>query len=300
MIRSLPKKYQRDIEVLVESYGADQTLHEYIAAKQQKYFPELLGPNRMRDVDWTEEQHTAHATENLMAGYPLLERGYAKRILEDNPEELARSASTFGRLRYWWGTRNEYDDFLTYANDMLRTLASGDIELFQRYTEVTPSKATKGPRAEKLLHAGITAVINRDRNRLADAIAEYETWNKPKRYIECMYATLQGLLDSDPKQVAAGLDSFIETSRKITQLYDLFKYICLEPHGLYELCRWYDPELVAEFNPDRGLPWDYGLHCWVRGNEGKPPFYNVESLSPALQDWLVKIPFRDEQEHRWA
>lgn len=300
MIDSLPKKYQRDIEVLVDSYGAGQSLHDYFSAKQEKYFPELLGVHRMRDVDWTEDQHIAHATQSLMRGYPLLERGYGKRILDDNPEELARSASTFGRLSYWWGTRDECDDFLSGANDMLRILASGDIPLFQHYTSVTPAHAQRGPRAERLLHAGITAVISRDRERLAAAIAEYASWSKPKKHIVCLYATLQGIYDADPTQVSKGLNSFIDTSRKISQLYDLFKYICLEPHGLYELCRWYAPELVAEFDPNRGLPWDKGLYQWVRSNEGNQPFYDVTSLSSTLQEWLENIPFRDELQHHWV
>jgi hypothetical protein len=299
MIDSLPEKYRRDIEVLVECYGADQSLHDYISAIQERHFPKLLGENRIRNVDWSEEQHIAHATQHIMGGYPLLERGYAKRILEDNPEELARSASTFGRLLYWWGTRDECGSFLCNANDILRTLASGDIELFQRYTAVTPPQASSGPRAEKLLHAGVTAVISRDRERLADALAEYATWSKPTNYIACIYETLQGLWDGDPSQVARGLDSFVVTSRKVSQLYELFRYICLEPHGLYELCRWYDPGLVSEFEPDRGLPWDHGLYCWVRKNEGNSTFYDVESLSPALQDWLTHIPFRDELAHHW-
>lgn len=299
MIHSLPQKYRRDIEVLVESYRADQSLHDYISAKQEKHFPKQLGENRIRRVDWSDEQHIAHATQHLMGGYSLLERGYAKHILEDNPEELGRSASTFGRLQYWWGTRDECGNFLSNSNDMLRTLASGDISLFQRYTAVTPPKASAGPRAEKLLHAGITAVISRDRDRLADALAEYARWSKPKNYITCLYETLQGIWNSDPTQVARGLDSFIATSRKISQLNDLFKYICLEPHGLYELCRWYDPGLVSEFDPNRGLPWDYGLYCWVRNNEDKPPFYDVESFSPTLQDWLTHVPFRDELAHHW-
>lgn len=299
MIDSLPQEYRRDIEVLVESYGAKQSLYEYISAKQARFFPRLLVENRVRNVDWSEEQHIAHATQHLMSGFPLLERGYAKRILEDNPEELARSASTFGRLGFWWGTRDENGDFLCRANDMLRILASGDIGLFQRYAAVTPVRASQGPVAERLLHAGVTAVICRDRTRLADALSEFATWTKPKKHIAAMYATLQGLLDADPIAVARGLESFLGTSRKITQLYGLFRYICLEPHGLFELCRWYDPELVSLFDTDRGLPWDTGLSRWVRSNEGKPAFYNVESLSPTLQDWLVRIPFRDQLAHHW-
>ena len=173
MIEKLPKKFKRDLEVLVADYGAGIPLMDYLQQQQEEYFPALLGKNRITDVDWTEEQHVAHAAYTLLDGYALLERAYAVRILEDRPEELARAASTFGRLRYWWGTRDEYDDFLVYANDMLRTLASGDIALYERYTAVTPPFAKTGPRAEKLLHAGITAVISRDRDRLAGAISQY-------------------------------------------------------------------------------------------------------------------------------
>ncbi|TWU44512.1 hypothetical protein Poly51_60780 [Rubripirellula tenax] len=299
MIDSLPERYRRDIEVLVESYGTDQSIYEYISAEQKKHFPKLFGVNRIREVDWSSDQHVARATQHLMSGYALLERGYAKRIHEDRPEELARAASTFGRLSFWWGTRDENDGFLCNANDLLKTLASGDIELVQRYTAVTPQRAITGPMAAKLLHAGITAVISHDRERLADALDEYETWKKPKTYISCMYATLRGLLDSDAVQVAQGLDALINASRKIFQHYDLFKYICLEPHGLYELCRWYDAELVSEFNPDRCLPWDNGLYQWVRSNESRIPHYDVASLSTALQEWLVQLPFRDELAHHW-
>ena len=71
MLDSLPKKYRRDIEVLVESYGAGQSLHDTISDQQRKYFPMLLGENRIRHVDWSDEQHIAHAYAHLVTPYVL-------------------------------------------------------------------------------------------------------------------------------------------------------------------------------------------------------------------------------------
>jgi hypothetical protein len=150
-----------------------------------------------------------------------------------------------------------------------------------------------------LLHAGITAVVMRDKGRLAAAIAEYEAWDKPKHYITCIYTALRGLLVKDESLVVDGVQSLLKTSKKINQLYDIFKFISLETHGLYELCRWYEPALVDKFDVAQGVPWDSGLHSWVRRNEGSQPFYDVTSLSPELQDWLEKLPIKDDRCHHW-
>jgi hypothetical protein len=299
MFVKLPAKVRDFIELDVREYGAAQTLHDYIAAQQAEYFPRLLPKLREDEPQWTQGQCEARATAHLMNGHPLLHRGYSKRILEDAPSELAYSASLYARLRLWWGTRDEYDSFLNFSNDMLRALAAGDVFVIQRFAEVTPPRATTGPRAEKLLHAGITAAVLRDDERLAAAIAEYDTWDKPKAYISCIYTSFRGLLEKDETLVVEGLQSLLKTSKKISQLYDIFKVISLETHGMYELCRWYKPELVAKFDTTQGLPWDQGLSAWVRQNEGARPFYDVTSLSPDLHEWLEKLPIKDGRDHHW-
>jgi hypothetical protein len=234
-----------------------------------------------------------------LSGHPLLHRGYSKRIIEDAPCELGLSASLYARLRLWSGTRDESGSFLNFSNDMLRGLAAGDVFVIQRFAAITPPQATSGPRAERSLHAGITAVVLRDDARLASAIAEYDDWDKPKKYVSCIYASFRGLLAKDEAQVVEGLESLLATSNKINQLYDIFKVVSLETHGMYELCRWYNPDLVGSFDVARGLPWDKGLYAWVRQNDGALPFYDVTSLSPELQEWLVKLPISDALQHDW-
>jgi hypothetical protein len=115
-----------------------------------------------------------------------------------------------------------------------------------------------------------------------------------------MYVSFRGLLSRDAKMVTAGLNDLVNVSRQIKQLAELFKVISLEAHGMYELCRYYDPALVVDFDTERALPWDGELHTWVRQNEGGAPYCDLTALSPELQRWLTELPFRDDRKHHWA
>ncbi len=297
--KKLPEKIRKFIELDQREYGAATSLHEYVAPLQTEFFPNLVPKIQSQEPTWTEGQCKAAATKHLMAGHPLLHRGYSKRIAEDAPSELGYSASLFARLELWWGTRNESNGFTDFASDMLRALAAGDTFVIERFANVAPHRATGGSPDMKLLHNGIVATILRDKDLLAAAITDYEKTNKPKQYITCIFTSFRGLLANDEQLVVEGLDALLKTSKKIWQLYDIFKVISLETHGMYELCRWYDPKLVASFNTTRDLPWDNGLYAWVRENEGRPPYYDVSSLSPELHEWVKELPIQDGQRHDW-
>ena len=300
MLAQVSPKVRADVAFYVEDYGAGVSLYDYILAKQQKSFPRLLPTYEQSQPSWTEEQRIAAGTQHLMGGQPLLCRGIAKRITDDDPAELARSASLYARLRLWWGTRDEYDCFLNFSNEMLYALAAGDTFVIERFAAVTPNVATSGPWAERLLHNGIIAVIQRDEELLASAVDEIDLWTKPKCFIECVYTSLRGLLNRDEQLVCDGITRFLKNSRRMRPLYEIFKVISLESHGLYELCRWYEPDLVTGFDVDQGLPWDRGLSAWVRQSTETHPCHDVSALSPTLQEWLTKLPIQDGLRHDWV
>jgi hypothetical protein len=297
--KKLPEKILKSIELDQREYGAATSLDEYISSLQSEYFPRLLPSFQIDEPSWSESQCKAAATNHLMHGHRLLHRGYSRRIAEDAPSDLGYSASLYARLQLWWGTRDSSNGFTAFAYDMLRALAAGDTFVIERFANVAPHRAESGPPDGKLLHNGIVATILRDKELLAAAIADYEKTNKPKQYITCIFTSIRGLLAGDEQLVVEGLDALLKTSKRIWQLYDIFKVISLETHGIYELCRWYDPQLVASFKTTRDSPWDNGLYAWVRENEGRPPYYDVSSLSQELQEWVEKLPIQDGLRHDW-
>ena len=48
-----------------------------------------------------------------------------------------------------------------------------------------------------MIHAGVVATILRDDDLLATALADFEAWNKPKKYRASMASIFRGLLERD-------------------------------------------------------------------------------------------------------
>lgn len=295
----LTAKEWQDVEISMREEGGELSFLEYYAAQQAEHLPCIFKNSQRRYEHFTEEQRVADATAHLMRQF-LLSRGYAKRLSEDAPQELAYSASLFARLECWNGVVDLTDSLLHHARELMPALSAGDIGFVQRYAEVMPHRLTSGQEDLRLIHTGVIATVLRDDELLKAALADFQAWKKPKQYSMYMAAIFRGLLKRDGGMVTQGLNDLLKTSRKIWQLLSIYKLISLETHGMYELCRWFQPQLVASFDTSRSLPWDQGLCEWVQANEGKPTFYDVSSLSPTLQRWLVELPFRADRKHYWT
>ncbi|MCR9197661.1 MAG: hypothetical protein NXI04_03360 [Planctomycetaceae bacterium] len=288
-----------EVDFFMREYGADVSLYDHAQAQRDKHFSSLLPKTSQDNPDWTEEQVVAAGMRHLLSGEELLWCGISRRIANDDPAELARSASLYARLELWWGTRDECNNYLNFSHDMLRALSAGDTYVIQKFAAIVPNLAQEGAWDSRVLHNGVIAAINRDDAQLAMAIEESSRWSKPKKYLSCFYTALTGLLNRDATLVAEGISSFLKASRKLHQDEKILKAISLEAHGIYELCRWYSPELIVAFDHTQGLPWDRQLCEWVASSTDEQPFHDVTSLSPTLQRWLVELPIYDRLRHDW-
>lgn len=288
-----------EVEFFMREYGADVSLLDYISAKQKQFFPALLPKISNDNPEWTAEQVAAAGTRHLLSGEELLWCGIARRIANDEPAELARSVSLYARLELWSGTRDECDNYLNFSHDMLLALSAGDTYAIQKFAAVVPNFAGNGPWESRALHNGVIAAVTRDEQQLRKTVDEFNSWKSPKKYLSCLYTALTGLLQRDPLLVNEGISSFLKVSRKLHQDDKILKVISLEAHGIYELCRWYSPDLVAAFDHAQALPWDGQLCEWVASSTDKQPFHDVSSLSPILQKWLVDLPIYDGLRHDW-
>lgn len=300
MFEKLSADVRKSLDAIVRLYEPQKPLVDYVTALIPQHFPALLPNIQSCATDWSQEQVEAAAVKNLLVTSDLMPRGYAQRILYDSVEDLARSTSLEVRCQFWQGTRDANDEFLYHAIARLKVLGVGDIFAMQRFVETVPPRVTKGNQPWRFTHGGMAAVIRRSDELLATAIADFETWAKPLGYVRAIYESFRGLLAKDSQQVVSGLEQLLKASKQIKQMCPLYKVISLELHGMYELCRYYDRRLVADFDTERDLPWDRGLHAWVRQHEGQMPFYDVSSLSPVPQRWLTELPFRDDRKHHWS
>lgn len=298
MLAGIPPKLIKEVEHDIEFNGVLQPLAEYV----QNIIDEH--PTRYENIkaghpDWTDEQINADSVANLLNGYKMLCVGFSKRIAKEDPGELAAAASLYARLEFWSGTRDEYDDYSFNSTPLLYAAAAGDIAVCERYFETGERRCPKGAYESRHVYNAIAAITLRDTDLLAQAIADFDAWKKPKKFWVCMFEAFRAMLNLDADAFAAGLEATIQASTKLKPLWELFKAISLESHGVYELARWYDPELVAKVDTERKLPWDREFYAWVREHQGKPPFPDVSENSPLLQQWLEKLPFKDGRGYVW-
>lgn len=296
----LSAKYQAKVDHSYQMEGGSKAFLDYYETEQQSYLePRKKYADQAKYKHLSHELYVATRTSHMLKGMPQMVWGYAKRLAQDSPKELAYSASLYTRLQFWHGTQDTKGECQIEYIDLLRALAAGDTHVVQQVAKAPPETYKWGPYETKFVVTSVLAASVRNQEKLANAVAEYHKITKPKLFVTCMYTIFHGILDHDASQVTEGLESLLKTSRKINQLWEICKIISLETHGMYELCRWYDPTLVQEFDTERKLPWDTDLCDWVRQNEGKPTFHDVSRLSPVLQHWLEELPLGNGRDHFW-
>lgn len=296
----LSPKYQAEVDHSCQMEGGDKPFLEYYKNEQECYLePRKKRTDEAKYEHLSRERYVATRTSHMLKGMPQMVWGYAKRLAQDSPQELAHSASLYTRLEFWHGTQDRKGECQIDYIALLRALAAGDTYVVQQVAKAPPETYKWGSYETKFVVTSILAASQKDDSKLATAIEEYQRITKPKLFVTYMYNIFRAMLNHDASLAVEGLESLLKTSRKIYQLWEICKIISLETHGMYELCRWYDSDLVQGFNIERKLPWDTGLCDWVRQNEGKPTFHDVSQLSPALQQWLEELPLGNGRDHFW-
>lgn len=294
----LNKKTREHVEMDYEREGGDRSFAEHYGAMVREYLPKMLANRGPYDPIRTDEQEVAACLAHLADGPFMLSRGYAKRLIDDVPEELARSASLFSRLEVWGGISFEEGDHHYKAQRLLPAMAAGDFFVVERYAAELPHHANDGYVEHRMMHNGIVAAFLRNDDLLAKACADFKPPKSTPKWMCFIADVFRGLHQRDADAVAVALSEVLKSSRRIDK-FDVHKIISLETHGLYELCRRFDPTLVAGFDTCQSLPWDEGLYDWVRNHTHEPPCYDVSEISPLLQQWLDEIPFKADGHRYW-
>lgn len=264
VLAAVPKRGREYIAQIIAERGGQLALEQFLARNwnYHDYLRLDLGLSTREADQQIDEmtaalarEHPAWSRDQVRATVPFLtmtidlrEVVIARRFTLDDPAELGRGLAVLGRVRWFEnllaGTAGAEFDAL------LEAFAVRDLEAATHLAAGEPavSQPADGEELEflDLATLAVAAAVRRDGRALGSVIqrmsgGKLPPWQQGVR--EC----LGGLADRRADAVAAGLDQFLDGMRRLRQKDELEEAVSLTAHGLYRLCEWASPALVAGF-----------------------------------------------------
>ena len=186
-------------------------------------------------------------------------RGMARRLATGDIAEFSLFMQMYVRQSLLNLTANE-DEF-TEVWPLFHALAIQDQPTVDQYVKIATFPLKEGHPDTRLIyncvHALLCARVSQGKTMLKKRSA-----GKTPDWIEGIIACMQGVIAHDASQVAVGMEQHLQGFRKATRINPLEKIISLVAHGLYRLAERIDPDLVAQVDIARDLPWDREFHDW--------------------------------------
>ncbi|MCY2980467.1 MAG: hypothetical protein NTU79_17525 [Planctomycetota bacterium] len=257
---------------------------------------------------WLNSEYNNPAIKNTMPTYPELDRnqvekfvrfericdGYTgwirraawRRIITTDIEEFAKFILMQGRQGII--THEPDNEFSSECTDLynvlLPLLAVNDRFGLDRYLSIAEFKP-KSSQSIPMVYCAVGAIL-RGVPESQEPFLKRRTPKSDSAAMAGMIDAIKGILNDDADQFTNGLTQFVERYRR-QFLFEYQKPYSIEAHGLFQLGRISNPELVKQFNVSSSPPWDSEFHYWIATNDAKlevADFGNcpVEYLEPFL------------------
>ncbi len=250
--------------------------------------------NLKTNFRYTDEEAEAVAAANLY-GRGLLRRGVARRILRDDPGELAAALSLAARLD-WLGWCEpghlQGDSRYSLVWMVFNGLAAGDHEVARAFFGPRPRNLSRGHKSAVLIYNTVQAIVTENLRAQARLRPEIEYAAVPE-HDRAILRTLHGIIIADATAVAVNLQQVLKTFHR-HEMPDHEKVIAILAHGLAELAHRVSPGLLAEFDIDNPWPWDGGYHRWLHRGNRSTGYRDISKYSALLNRWI-----QDLEEPRW-
>ena len=306
LLAAVAKRGREQIDRIMSERGGHLTLEQLLARNWN--FSEYLRADcgysqkevAQQAAETTAEltrQHPTWSADQVRATRPFLaltidvrEVAIARRFALDDPAELGRGLAVLGRLRWLevllaGGSGADFEPvteaFAARDGEAARRLAGGEPVVSQ------PADGEE-PEFLDLCTLAVTAVCRADDRALRSALRSMAR-GKRRPWQQGLRACLAGLAEKRPAEVAAGLGQLLDGMRRLRQKDELEEAVCLTAHGLYRLCEWVSPDLVAGFAVTESLPWDAGFHAWSEAHPDPLAGLDLTGISPALHDAVVRL-----------
>jgi hypothetical protein len=297
LISRISKKHRDVVHTIYEHRGGNLSRDEFFRRNKEEWMtePGLIGnttqyvpslSNIKSLYPCTDEEAEAMVVASIY-NLNLPDRGVARRIVTDNPNELEAALSLSARLD-WLHTCNpsrqsgqSYPD-IWFA---LRGLAAGDIEVARAIFRTRCHDSKGGHKPTVLIYDAVEAIMMKDRKAQAGIASRIAQCNMPD-WFRAVLETLLGVIEADSSVVAAGLERVLATFRRQQDPFDYEMIISLHAHALAELAYWVSPKLLAEFEMNRALPWDRAYYRWLRRKPRSTAYRDLSSYSKLLNRWV--------------
>lgn len=270
------------------------SLLEFLAAHASPDVDEALNSIVKMGCAWPRETivNALHCSylDRVYSFYKWVDRGLARRFALNDPAELQAFTSMHVRFRLALDGDPDQggpDEHYTDVWEVLRALAVRDIRLAKRFAErgrypLLPSSPWH------TIYNAVFALLRGDR----DTFESLEKRLAPKSVTKgerAMFECLQGILHEQSSQIEASIATILALYPR-TDVSGIQKTICLQAHGFYTLCDLVNPDLVAEVDIERQLPWDAEL-CSLAFGKPEPFELDVDLtfVSQAFHDVIVGL-----------
>jgi hypothetical protein len=278
---------QRQLQEVMES-GGRWPVAEAIArayAEGLKYRREAVR-NKMGYLGRSAAHAEAEfASECLLGHGEGMARGIARRVLLDDPRELA-----------WYIGMEARSEWINHCHDekepagklyvVLLAAAVGDGLVLRRFRDWNPFPLRAGQPDEVCFYNATYALAAGDLPAFR-RLFPYRPRRKADSYPVPDLACLGAVAANAPGLFRTSLEAMLERTRR-SAMGRLGGLIDPYAHGVYELCRRAAPTAVAAFDVNHPPPWDAGFARWVRDRDDAFADFDwqaiPEEIRPGLRD----------------
>ncbi len=209
--------------------------------------------------------------------------GILRRFALNSPLELALRLSIGARYQWASGQWNGNCNHDELWRPILQAIAARDFTAAKHLADM--AKLDHQPPAPIL--TGVTSLLRKDHHLLQSATVP--STKKDPAYIKAIKSVLKAVADGSAADFANAMNEMLSAYRRYMfgdELYGL-----VDPHalGLYELCRRFDPLVVAEFDLGRKLPWDQEYHGWSQQIADISDHFNVTDVPETIGRFLFRF-----------
>jgi hypothetical protein len=296
---TLPKKHRDAAKSAVEETDAQYSFPEFVKHWLNSEYNKPAIENsipRYPELDRNQVEKVVHF-ERICDGYTgWIRRGMWRRIVTNNLEEFAKFLLMQGRQGVvTFETDDEFDgEYTDLFNVLLPLLAVNDKSGLERYLSIAEFK-TKSKQTLPMIYYAVGAILR----GTPESQESFLKRNPPKSDSAAtvgMVNAIKGILNNDGDAFKNGLTQFVMKYRS-QFLFDYQKPYSVEAHGLFQLGRIANAELVEGFDVSSTSPWDSEFHCWLDSHDAKletadfgdcPEEYSKPFLTLNCPEWYPK------------